>query len=215
MWFDRVVKWLLPREDHFYDLLERGANCVKDCADLLVSCCTTADYDARLKVVEQMRDVEHVADRVIFEVYEALNKTFVTPIDRSDIYELATDLEDIVDDIYAIALQIVLHSLDDLPEGSADLSRIIQEACNEIQFGVQELRNMKQLVRVRERCKNINRLEHDGDQIYRLRTAELFRSEKDAIRLLKHKEFLEGLERTLDACDDMANALETIVIKNA
>lgn len=214
MWLDRAVKWLLPREGHFFDLLERLSECVRECAVLFSECSTAATYDERVRIVEAMRDVEHRADKVIYEVYEALNKTFVTPLDRSDIYELATDLEDITDDIFAIALQIVVHAMEDLPEGSAELARIVQQACEAIHKAVAHLRDMKNLAQVREHCKTINRLEHDGDQIFRLRTAELFRSEKDAIKLIKHKEFLEAIERTLDACDDMANALETIVIKN-
>ena len=214
MWFDRFVKFLLPREEHFFEMLERGAACVAECGDLLVTCCDTADYDKRLLVVEQLSAVEDKADKIIVEVYEALSKTFVTPIDRSDIYELATDLEDITDDIFAIALQFVMHALDELPAGSTQLARIIQNACNEIKSAVFLLRSMKAFAQVREHCKRINTLEHEGDEIFRLRTAELFRTEKDAIKLIKHKEFLEGLEQTLDGCDDMANALETIVIKN-
>lgn len=215
MWLDRVVKFLLPREDHFFELLERGAVCAEKCATLLVDCCSDHSYDDRCKIVEQMRDVEHEADRIIIEVYEALNRTFVTPIDRSDIYELATDLEKITDEIFAIALQIIVHAIDELPAGSSDMAGFIQQACAEIVKGVSILRNMKRLGDITAHCKVITKIEHDGDQIYRLQMADLFRHEKDAIKLIKHKEFLEGLEHTLDACDDMANALETIVIKNS
>jgi predicted phosphate transport protein (TIGR00153 family) len=215
MWLDRVVQWLLPKEDHFFDLLERGAECVHRCSKLLVDCCEGPTYERRTEIVEQMRDVEHEADKVIVEVYEALNKTFVTPLDRSDIYALATDLERITDEVFAIALQVVLHALEVLPAGSQDLAELIHKGCGEILQAVSLLRNTNELNQIRSCCKRINQIEHDGDQIYRLRIAELFRHESDAIALIKHKEFLEGLERTLDTCDDMANALETIVIKNS
>ncbi len=215
MWLDRFVKYLLPREEHFFDFLERGADCVLRCSNLLVECFDLESYDDRVKIVEQMRQVEVEADHVIVEVYEALNKTFVTPFDRSDIYTLAADLEAITDDLCDIALQIITHCLEDLPSGTHELIRLINEACKEVHQGVKLLRNIKALLEVRRHSKRINQLEHEGDQIFLLKSAELFRSEKDAIRLIKHKEFLEGLERALDACDDMANALETIVIKNA
>ncbi|MFN8391580.1 MAG: DUF47 family protein [Bdellovibrionota bacterium] len=215
MWLDRVVKFLLPRETHFFELLERGAVCVQQCGQLLVDCCSEHSYEERSAIVEKMRDVEHEADRIIVEVYEALNKTFVTPIDRSDIYALATDLERITDETFAIALQIIVHAIEELPEGSTDLAKLIERASEEILKAVSLLRNLNKLQDVRVHCKAINQIEHDGDQLYRLRMAELFRNEKNAITLIKHKEFLEGLEHTLDACDDMANALETLVIKNS
>src|SRR5215213_10351867 len=98
MWIDRAVKWLLPREEHFFDLLERGAECSLRSSTLLVECCEAKTTAAeRITFVARMTDEEHAADRVIHDVYDALNKTFVTPMDRSDIYALATDLENITD----------------------------------------------------------------------------------------------------------------------
>jgi uncharacterized protein len=215
MWVDRVVKWLLPREEHFFDLLERGANCAHECASLLVVCCEQETYADRKTTVEKMRDVEHEADRIIAEVNEALNKTFVTPLDRSDIYALATELEGICDDIFATVLQIVVHAMEDLPAGSRELSALVKDACESIQTAVGNLRGMKNPDEIRSRCRRINRLESEGDQIFRARLGEMFKTETNAITLLKHKEFLEGLEQALDVCDDVGNALETIVIKNA
>src|SRR5829696_2574834 len=109
MWIDRAVRWLLPREEHFFDLLERGAACARECSALLLACCDEPAASGRVAIVKRMHDVEHEADRVIHEVYEALNRTFVTPIDRSDIYALATALEIVTDDIFATALQFVVH----------------------------------------------------------------------------------------------------------
>jgi len=215
MWLDRAVKWLLPREEHFFDLLERGSACVLRSGVLLVACCEAREAADRDRAVAQMHDEEHASDRVIVEVYEALNKTFVTPLDRADIYALATQLENVVDRVYGTVNQIGVHAMDDMPESSAELAGKVLLACQEIDGAVKLLRNLKQLDQVRKHCKSVAQLEHDGDQIFRSRMAEMFRTEKDAIRLLKHKEFLEGLEDALDACDDVANALESLVIKNA
>jgi uncharacterized protein Yka (UPF0111/DUF47 family) len=215
MWLDRAVKWLLPREDHFFEFLERGAACVRESAVLLVTCCDGTSPDGRGPLIDRMRDVEHEADRVIAEVYEALNRTFVTPLDRSDIYALATAMEGITDDVFATVLQIAVHAMDDLPEGSRELSALIRQACEAIESAVGKLRDLKARDDIRDCCKLLNRLESDGDRVFRERLGAMFQTERDAIRLLKHKEFLEGLEQTLDACDDVGNALETIVIKNA
>ena len=168
----------------------------------------------RAGIVARITDEEHVGDKVIHEVYDALNLTFVTPMDRSDIYKLATDLENITDCVHGTVMQVLVRSIEEFPAGSIELAIKVNEACKEIDAAVKLLRQMKQLDVIRDHCKAINTLEHDGDQIFRASVAEMFRSEKDAIRLLKNKEFLEGLEWTLDACDDVGNALETLVIKN-
>jgi uncharacterized protein Yka (UPF0111/DUF47 family) len=214
MWIDRAVKWLLPREEHFFDLLERGAGLVREVGGLLADCCAAAPGD-REALIERMNQVEHESDGVIAEVYEALNRTFVTPLDRTDIYQLAAALEDIVDDIFATGLQLIVHAMEDLPPGSCDLADLIRRACEAIDTVVRDLRDMKQPARIREQCALLYRLETEGDQIYRTQLEGMFRAETDAIRLIKHKEFLEGLEETLDACQDVGDALLTIVIKNA
>jgi uncharacterized protein Yka (UPF0111/DUF47 family) len=215
MWLDRAVKWLLPREDRFFDLLEKGADCGRRCSVLLVECCQESAGQRRESLVDRMLEVEHESDRVVAEVYEALNKTFVTPIDRADIYTLASSLEQIVDDIFATGLKFVVMAIDDVPPGSCELSVLIRDACEAIDAAVRLLRGLKDPGAIRERCDLLNRLESEGDRIYRTRLAEMFRIETDAIRLIKNKEFLDGLESTLDACDDVGNALGTIVIKNA
>lgn len=214
MWIDRAVKWLLPREEHFFDLLEQGAACSLQSGQLLLDCCQAKSAAERAMFVDRMTDEEHAADRVIFEVYDALNKTFVTPMDRSDIYALATDLENITDRVHSTVMQIVVHAMEEVPPASAELAAKVKLACEELHAAVKLLRGMKRLDEIRARCKAVNQLEHDGDQIFRAAVGEMFKTEKDAIRLLKHKEFLEGLENTLDACDDVANALEALVIKN-
>jgi uncharacterized protein Yka (UPF0111/DUF47 family) len=215
MWIDRAVKWLLPRETHFFDLIERGAARACEISALLVDCCAATSHADREAIVEKMRNVEHEADRVIAEMYEALNRTFVTPLDRSDIYSLAVSLEEVADAVFATALQFVVHAMEDLPAGSCELAALVHQSCTVIQAAVIDLRDMKNAAGIRERCELLERLETEGDRIYRTQLAAMFRTEKDAIRLIKHKEFLEGLERTLDACEDVSGALRTVVIKNA
>jgi uncharacterized protein len=215
MWIDRAVKWLLPRDTHFFDLIERGAARAYEISALLVDCCAATSHADRETIVERIHQVEHEADRVIAEVYEALNRTFVTPLDRSDIFSLAVSLEEVADAVFATALQFVVHAVEELPEGSSELAALVLKSCEVIQTAVTDLRDMKNLARIRERCELLDRLESEGDQIYRTQLAAMFRKETDAIRLIKNKEFLEGLERTLDACEDVGGALRTVVIKNA
>lgn len=214
MLVDRLVKLLLPREDHFFDLLEKGADCAVRSAQVLHAICSSPSATEREELRKKLQDVEHESDGVIHEVYDALNRTFVTPIDRSDIYTLANQLEDIVDLNHATAMQLVVHAIDELPAGSKELGALIEQAAKEAQQAVTLLRGMKKPDEVRARCRALSKLEHDGDEIYRAKVGALFRDEKNAVRLIQHKEFLEGLERTLDACDHTGHALSAIVIKN-
>lgn len=215
MWLDRAIKWLLPREDHFFELLARGAQCAKNASALLVECVQDANPASREETIKKLKEVEHDADRVIIEVYKELNRTFVTPIDRSDIYNLASELESMTDLIYSTALQISVHAMEDLPAGSVEIATLIQKASGEVYDAVCKIQKKNSHLEIRKHCKSIKSLEDEGDRIFRTRIAEMFKNESDAIRLLKHKEFLEGLERSLDLCDDVSNALSTIVIKNS
>jgi uncharacterized protein Yka (UPF0111/DUF47 family) len=212
---DRAVKLLLPREERFFDLLERGAACAAESGTVMLDLCRAPGHDERKAKLDKLREIEHAADAVIHETYDALNSTFVTPIDRTDIYALANNLEDIVDLNHATAMQLVTHSMEDVPDGSTEIAMLIATACDEIAKAVKLLRNLKQLEAVRDHARKLSAYEHDGDEIYRSRIGTLFKNEKNAIRLIQHKEFLEGLERTLDGCDHVGTALKTIVIKNA
>src|SRR4029077_11833346 len=111
----------------------------------LVECCHATSSADREGAVARMSDEEHASDRVIHEVYEALNKTFVTPLDRADIYALATDLENVVDRVHGTVNQIVVHAMEDLPPGSAELAVKVNEACKQIHDAVKLLRDLKQL----------------------------------------------------------------------
>lgn len=216
MWLDRAVKWLLPREEHFFDLLERGADKAVEASEALVQACAQGvSLTDRTVQVQRLRDIEHAADDVIKEVYEGLNKTFVTPLDRSDIYALATELENVVDRMTSTASHILVHSMEDLPAGADELSRIIAAGAIHTRDAVRMLRGLKNLQQIRVHCVAVHQAEHDGDQVFRQQIGAMFREYKDAIHLIKHKEFLEGLEYTLDVLDDVACAVENIVIKNA
>jgi len=215
MWLDRAIKWLLPREDHFYVLLQKGAQCAKDASALLVTCIEETDRSSREVTIKKLKEVEHAADRVIVEVYQELNRTFVTPLDRSDIYKLGSELESITDAIYSTAFQIIVHAMEDLPAGSRELAVLVDQSCQEIYEAVSHLQSKTSHLDIRKRCKNIKNLEDQGDGIFRTQIASMFKNESDAIRLLKHKEFLEGLEGSLDLCDDVGNVLSTVVIKNS
>ena len=215
MWLDRAIKWLLPREQHFFDLLEKGASYARQSGEQFLLFCGEKNPSARLAIIERIRMLEQEADNVMAEVYDALNKTFVTPIDRGDIYHLASRLEEVSDSICETALQVVVHAMEDLPLGSQAFAQLIGRACEELEQAVPLLRTMKNPELIRRRCKNVSSFDDQGNELFRQHTAEMFRSEGNAIHLLKHKEFLEGLEHILHSCKQVGLSLENVVIKNA
>src|SRR4051794_13110408 len=158
MWIDRAVKWLLPREEHFFDLLESGAARAHEISVLLAECCSAGSRAEREAIVERMHQVEHAADGVIAEVYEAINRTVVTPLDRSDIYALAVSLEEVSDAVFATALQFVVHAMEDLPEGSCELAGLVLRSCEVMQAAVAGLRGLKDAAGIREKCDLLDQL---------------------------------------------------------
>ena len=188
---DRVVKMLLPREQHFFELLEKGAACATLASAQLVSLCNANERrDERDQALERLRDVEHQADGVIHEVYDALNRTFVTPIDRSDIYALATHLEEIVDLMHATAMQVQVHAIERLPAGSVELAKLIDSSTAEIQQAVGLLRTMKRLPEIRAYTTLLPLLSPSFSSIYRSPFGSLFPPDPHPFPLIQHKEFL-------------------------
>lgn len=215
MWLDRAIKWLLPKEQHFFDLLERAASCARRSGEQFVLFCSEKSPSARLAIIEKIRMLEQEGDHVMAEVYDALNKTFVTPLDRGDIYHLSSRLEEVSDSICETALQVVVHAIEELPLGSEAFAQLIARACEELEQAMPLLRNMKNPELIRRRCKNVSSFDDQGSELFRQHTAQMFRTESDAIHLLKHKEFLEGLEHILHSCKQVGLSIENVVIKNA
>jgi uncharacterized protein Yka (UPF0111/DUF47 family) len=215
MWVDRAVKWLLPREEHFFDLLERAADCARESGAMLVELLDQPNTLERRAVVDRLQNSTKRAGQVITEVFDGLNRTFVTPLDRSDIYDLTNALERCADVICSAGLQLVVHDIEDLPQGTRELAALIDEACKILPTAVDKLRGRRQLHEIGRQSKRLKELEMEGDDLLRHHLGEMFRSEKDAIRLIKHKELLEGLEQILDDCERVGRVLETIVIKNS
>ena len=215
MQIDRLIKLLLPQNDVFFVLLERGASCVARAGELVVSCVEPDSLEHQGKLIEQLHDIEHESDAIMREVSEKLNRTFVTPIDRGDIYALATQLENVVDAVFATARQLKVHAMLEVPPGSVELAKLVRQACGHIHQAVPMIRKLEKFDEIRRLCGLLSSLEQQGDVIFGDQIGTMFKVETDAIRLLKHKEFLEGLERTLDVCDRVGTALDTILIKNA
>lgn len=213
-WLQQAIRFFLPQEEHFFDYVDDAAKAAKDAAHLFAELAQAEGRDSRLVFVERIREAEHAGDKAKKDMADALDTTFVTPIDREDLFHLTGALENVSDFISATANHLTVHQMDTLPDGTKELAGVLVKATTEFTEAAGLLRSHTNYDKIRALCRSVHYLEHEGDVIFRLRLGDLFARERDAITLIKHKEFLEGLEDAIDRCATVATALEAIVIKN-
>ena len=201
---------LTPREDSYYDMFADSANNLVAGARLLVE--LISDGTNREAIAEKMRACEHAGDEFTHAIMRRLNESFITPFDREDIYRLASSLDDVMDFMEAAADLVVLYKIDELPRDVIGQVEVLERAAELTAEAMPRLRGMKGLS---EYWIEINRLENQGDQVYRRLLAELFGGEYDALTVLKFKEVVDQLEAAADAFEKVANTVESIAVKEA
>ena len=174
------------------------------------------DYSKAADKVKEVVDLEHAADAVNDKIIDKLNLTFITPIDREDIYALANGLDDGVDNLQGTLQRIVMYRTGKAMSGAVTLTKLLIESTEEIIRAFSLLKNIrKNQAQILEATHKIGRLESEGDRVYRHEVAYLFDKEKDPIELIKWKDILENLENTLDHCEKIADMLRGVVMKYA
>ncbi len=203
---------ILPRETVFFDLFEKAAaNALAGAKTLVDMLEDFVDLDAWVKKV---KDIEHAGDDITHEMIDRLNSTFITPIDREDIHELACRLDDIVDLIDTAANRIQLYKIASPRDEAKQLAKCLLHATGIIVEMMPMMRNMKNADAVRQRCRDVHTQENEGDRIERYALAALFECPEDAIYVIKWKNIIEDLEAATDRCEDVANVIEGIVLRN-
>lgn len=201
----------LPREEEFFDLFVQVATRNKEAARLLRDL-FDASPDRRTPVVEAIKRLEHEADQVTHEVVNRLDRTFITPLDREDIHQLASDLDDVMDAIDGTARRAQIFHLRVAPPPVKVLVEVIERMVAVLAEAVGRLKKGDDVMRY---CVEAKKLEEEGDAIYHEALGELFDKEKDALEVIKWKEIYDNLERTLDQAEDVANVVESITLKHA
>ena len=202
---------LLPRSAKFFDSFAEMVTNLAEGASLLKR--ILDDFQDVEASVQKLKDIEHRGDEMIHNVLTKLNQTFITPLDREDIYRLASSLDDVLDFVYAAGVRLVMYKISSAPPAASQLAEIIVKQTGQLMNAVTRLE--KKHGRVLEHCVEINRLENEADQIARVAIAALFEKEKDPIALIKLKELYEVLETATDKAEDAANVLEGVVLKSA
>jgi len=200
----------LPREGKFFDLFIDMARNIEEASKELVE--LLRQYDNIPERVQGLKDKEHLGDQMTHNLITRLNKTFITPIDREDIHELASKLDDVLDMIDAVASRMLIYKIDKPTDDAIRLAELIHSAAQTL---VRALGALEKHDHIIDHCIEINRLENEGDRVSRVAIARLFDDGKDPFYVIKWKEIYEVLEKAIDKCEDVANVIEGVVVKNA
>jgi predicted phosphate transport protein (TIGR00153 family) len=202
---------LIPKDEKFFVMFKEMTTTIIEGAQLLKD---LMDHFEDPQLSQKLiKDVEHKADHLTHDIIKKLNKSFITPLDREDIYALSGALDDILDLIDASAQRIVMYNVDKPTPAAKELAFLILKSCQAIDKAVALLGG--KLEPIAEYCMEVNSLENEADRVCREAVSQLFDEEKDPIQLIKWKEIYETLERATDKCEDAANILESVVVKNA
>ena len=201
---------LIPREERFYDDFVALAEEIRHGAAILEE--MLAPDQPLWDKADEIKEIEHKCDFLTHEIIQRLHRTFVTPLDREDIFALARSLDDVMDAIDATAAIVRLYQISVVRQDARDLARIIMASAEQVVKAAKALERKKG---VAEPAVEINRLENEADRAHQNAVRRLFEEEKDPIQIMKWKEILDFLEDATDRCEDVANVLEGVVVKHA
>jgi predicted phosphate transport protein (TIGR00153 family) len=200
---------LIPREERFYDEFVAVGEELRRGARLLIE--MLAPQHPVWDKADEIKEVEHKCDFLTHDIVQRLNRTFVTPIDREDIHELASSVDSVMDAIDHCAATVRLYRIDSVRGDARDLARIIAASVEQLHAALVALEGRKGVF---DAVREINRLEHEGDRAHQRGVGSLFEAERDPIAVIRWKEILDFLEGAIDRCRDAANVLEGIVVKH-
>ncbi len=202
---------LFPKNERFFELFSESAKTLREGADYLLYM-VQHFTDVPAKAVE-LKKIESRGDHITHQIIEHLNASFITPVDREDIYALARGLDDVLDEIEGVGSRMDLFNVARPTAECVELVEIIVKAAGKIEQAVARL---KKLTQIRDLLEEVSELEHQADQITRRMTAKLFHNgDSDVLHLIKWKEIYARLEHTADRLEDVANIIEDIIVKNA
>jgi len=207
------VRWFLPKNNIFLDFFARSAENIVSGVALFRE--LLGDVEGRAGKVEQLKEIEHQGDRITHQTLAKLNTTFITPFDREDIHTLITRMDDILDATDAAASRLIIYRVGEAPAALTRLADLLVQSAGQVREAVVTLHDRRRRQTALSSCVEINRLENEADSVHRKALAELFSGATDAIQLIKLKELYSFMEEATDRCEDVANVIESIIIKGS
>lgn len=203
----------IPREEKFFDLFDAFTDVLMRASGKFLDLVEV--FDRVHERGEDLRQEEHNADEIVEKIIQALDRTFITPFDREDIHNLATLLDDVLDNMEETAHRLEAFRISRPTEPAVKMARIIKECCQHLAHALRLCRTMKHIEEINGRLKEIGRLENEADRIYRETESALFADPPEVLELIKWRELYSWLEETVDACKDVAMIIAEIVIKGS
>lgn len=210
----KIFSFLVPKDKNFFKLFAQASDNLVEISKVF-SEMANSPVEKRQELLKKIGDLEHVGDELTHQIFTELSTNFITPFDREDISYLASSLDDIVDYIDGSAKRIETYRIGEITPAMKKLCEIIEHSAKEIHIAVSNMKDMSNAVRIREAIVRINSLENHADDVFDTAIADLFDNEKDAIKIMKMKEILANMETATDKCEDVANVIETIMVKNS
>jgi len=204
---------LFPKSEDFHQYFDASVQQILEAAELLHQMASQPDQSPAL--AKKIKDLEHKADGITHETMRKLDMTFITPFDREDIHLLISRLDDVIDNIDVAASHIVLYEIQTPLKDLEVLTALLRKAAKAVASAVITFRDPRHSKETMQEVIEINRYEDEGDQAHRAALANLFRNVKDPIQVIKLKDVFTDVENALDRCEDVANVLETVIVKNA
>ncbi len=201
---------LLPKDERFFEYFHQQSDILCQASQLLLSG-LQGGYQGIYQVVKRMEALERSGDEVTHKIFQRLSSTFITPFDPEDIQALATALDNVLDAMEDAAFRIVAYRVDPIPAPALALAEMIASSCDAIGRALRALHDKKSVM---EPCIEVNSLEDQADAIERTMLTALFSSDIDAITLIKLKDLYEALESTTDRCEDVADVIQSVAVKN-
>lgn len=202
---------LIPQEVKFFDMFDQQAAKIVTAAACFKELASTGKFDDQ--GIAKMRDLEHECDSITHDIIDKLNRTFITPFDREDIHSLAHELDNVVDMLYTTSKRLRLYKLKTVNKDLIEFSELIVKSVSALSRGINAMRNHKNPKDIYDACIEVNQVENQGDQLRDAIILNLFEKTRDPIKIIKWKEIFESVETVLDICEDIANLMESILVK--
>jgi predicted phosphate transport protein (TIGR00153 family) len=214
MGLTNIFTFLVPKTSTFHVLFQKASDNLLD-ASRVFSEFIHSSEDKRMEYMKELDELEHRGDEITHQIFVELSKNFITPFDREDIHYLTTSLDDILDYIHGSAKRCVHYKLTETTPAMHKLAVVIEDQVKEIQVAIKGLETLNRKERIREALIRLNSLENHADDIFDVAIGDLFENEKDVLKIIKLKEILTAMETATDKCEDVANVIESILVKNS
>lgn len=213
--FNNFFQIFVPKDKKFFVLFEKATANLVASSTALNEMVNTSSPEKKRELIKQIEHLEHMGDNITHDIFNELSSNFITPFDREDINALTSAIDDVVDFIHGSSKRIDLYKIDTMTPAISKLSELILSSSRELHLAICELKNMRDLSKIKEACVKINSIENHADDIFDNAIARLFEEEKDALKVIKMKEVLSALETATDKLEDASDVIRNIIVKNA